>query len=75
MGKYEQLASEIVKHVGGRENISSLTHCITRLRFRRPVWAGRRMRIVRQRKIRLEESLWIFLLIRFLEFFSRYLES
>lgn len=33
MGKYEQLAKEIVKNVGGRENIQSLTHCVTRLRF------------------------------------------
>ncbi len=33
MGKYEQLAKEIIKNVGGKENISSLTHCITRLRF------------------------------------------
>ena len=34
MGKYEQLARDIVKEVGGKENIGSLTHCITRLRFR-----------------------------------------
>ncbi len=34
MGKYEQLAKEIVKEVGGTENINSVTHCITRLRFR-----------------------------------------
>lgn len=34
MGKYEQLAREIVKNVGGKENVSSLTHCITRLRFK-----------------------------------------
>lgn len=34
MSKYEQLATEIVKQVGGRENINSLTHCITRLRFK-----------------------------------------
>lgn len=33
MGKYEKLASEIVKNVGGAENISDLTHCVTRLRF------------------------------------------
>ena len=33
MGKYEQLAKDIVKNVGGQENILSLTHCITRLRF------------------------------------------
>lgn len=33
MGKYAKLAKEIVKNVGGRENIVSLTHCITRLRF------------------------------------------
>ncbi|WP_054743613.1 beta-glucoside-specific PTS transporter subunit IIABC [Cellulosilyticum ruminicola] len=32
--KYEQLAQEIVKNVGGKENINSLTHCITRLRFK-----------------------------------------
>lgn len=34
MGKYGELAKEIVKHVGGKENVSSLTHCITRLRFK-----------------------------------------
>ena len=34
MGKYETLAKEIVKIVGGKENVSSLVHCITRLRFK-----------------------------------------
>ena len=34
MGKYEQLAKDIVANVGGKENINSLTHCITRLRFK-----------------------------------------
>ncbi len=34
MGKYENLAKDIVKNVGGKENVSSLTHCITRLRFK-----------------------------------------
>lgn len=33
MGKYEQLAKDIVKNVGGKKNILSLTHCVTRLRF------------------------------------------
>lgn len=33
MGKYEQLAKEIVKNVGDKDNIASLTHCVTRLRF------------------------------------------
>lgn len=33
MSKYESLAKEIVKLVGGKENINSLGHCITRLRF------------------------------------------
>lgn len=32
--KYEALAKEIIKYVGGKENINSLTHCITRLRFK-----------------------------------------
>ncbi|WP_414052972.1 beta-glucoside-specific PTS transporter subunit IIABC [Macrococcus animalis] len=31
--KYEVLAKDIVEKVGGRENIRSLTHCVTRLRF------------------------------------------
>lgn len=34
MGKYEQLAKEIVQHAGGVDNITGLTHCITRLRFK-----------------------------------------
>lgn len=34
MGKYEKLAKEILENVGGKENVNSLTHCITRLRFR-----------------------------------------
>jgi beta-glucoside PTS system EIICBA component len=31
---YEQLATEIIKRVGGRENVASLVHCATRLRFK-----------------------------------------
>lgn len=33
MGKYQELANDIVKNVGGKENVSGLVHCITRLRF------------------------------------------
>lgn len=33
MGKYHELAKEIVKNVGGKENVAGLVHCITRLRF------------------------------------------
>ena len=33
MGNYEQLARAVIKEVGGPENISNVTHCITRLRF------------------------------------------
>lgn len=33
MGKYEALAKEIVKNVGGKDNVEGLVHCITRLRF------------------------------------------
>ena len=33
MGKYRELAKEIVENVGGKENILGLVHCITRLRF------------------------------------------
>lgn len=34
MGKYEQLAKDIIENIGGKENINGLTHCITRLRFK-----------------------------------------
>ncbi|MGT2924134.1 beta-glucoside-specific PTS transporter subunit IIABC [Streptococcus caviae] len=30
---YTELANDIVKHVGGKDNIVKLVHCITRLRF------------------------------------------
>lgn len=32
--QYQQIAREILEQVGGRENIASLVHCATRLRFR-----------------------------------------
>ena len=34
MRKYEDLAKAIISNVGGKENVNSLTHCITRLRFK-----------------------------------------
>ncbi len=33
MGKYKELAQSIVQNVGGKENVKSLYHCVTRLRF------------------------------------------
>lgn len=33
MSKYEDLALQVVKHVGGLDNIESVTNCMTRLRF------------------------------------------
>ena len=33
MAKYEKLCQEILVHVGGKENISFVTHCMTRLRM------------------------------------------
>ena len=32
--KHQALAKKIIDHVGGKENISSLVHCATRLRFK-----------------------------------------
>lgn len=31
---YKKTAAEIVENIGGKENIASLTHCITRVRFK-----------------------------------------
>lgn len=31
---YDKLAKNIIEHVGGKENINGLRHCITRVRFR-----------------------------------------
>ena len=33
MGKFENDAKELLKYVGGKENISAVTHCVTRMRF------------------------------------------
>ncbi|SUE06341.1 EIIBCA-Bgl [Pantoea agglomerans] len=32
--EYHTLAQDILSHIGGRENIVSLVHCATRLRFK-----------------------------------------
>ncbi len=34
MGKYTNLAKDIIENVGGKDNIRDLRHCITRVRFR-----------------------------------------
>lgn len=34
MNKYDGLARIIIQNVGGKNNISSVTHCVTRLRFK-----------------------------------------
>ncbi len=32
--QYQELNEQILKNIGGKENIAGLTHCITRLRFK-----------------------------------------
>ena len=34
MSEYKQLVTDIIKNVGGKENVTSLRHCVTRLRFK-----------------------------------------
>lgn len=31
---YRKMAEEIIERVGGEENVASVTHCMTRLRFK-----------------------------------------
>ena len=33
MGKFEGDAKELLRLVGGKDNISAVTHCVTRMRF------------------------------------------
>jgi glucose-like phosphotransferase system IIB component len=33
MGKFEKQAQELLDAIGGKENISAVTHCATRMRF------------------------------------------
>ncbi|CAM3622430.1 PTS system trehalose-specific EIIBC component [Erysipelothrix sp. HDW6B] len=33
MGKYQNDARDLLKHVGGKDNIGAVTHCVTRMRF------------------------------------------
>ena len=33
MANHDKLAADVLAAVGGKENVSSATHCITRLRF------------------------------------------
>ena len=35
MMDYAKTASLVIKYVGGKDNIKSVTHCATRLRFQR----------------------------------------
>ncbi len=46
MGKYHELAKEIVENVGGKENILGLVHCIAQRRNKNPesFWIGLSMR-------------------------------
>ena len=32
--KYDSLARDIIRHVGGKEIVIDVVHCVTRLRFR-----------------------------------------
>ncbi|MEG2837666.1 MAG: PTS transporter subunit EIIB, partial [Erysipelotrichaceae bacterium] len=34
MKDYSKLASDIIENVGGKDNIISVLHCVTRLRFK-----------------------------------------
>ncbi|HEW9697207.1 TPA: PTS transporter subunit EIIB, partial [Streptococcus pneumoniae] len=33
MGKFEQEAKDLLQAIGGKENVTAVTHCATRMRF------------------------------------------
>lgn len=33
MGKFEKEAKDLLKAIGGKENVTAVTHCATRMRF------------------------------------------
>jgi len=33
MGKFEQAAKDLLQAIGGKENVTAVTHCATRMRF------------------------------------------
>lgn len=33
MGKFEKEAKDLLKVIGGKENVTAVTHCATRMRF------------------------------------------
>ena len=33
MGKFEKDANDLLEYVGGKENITAVSHCVTRMRF------------------------------------------
>ena len=33
MGKFEQEAKDLLAAIGGKENVTAVTHCATRMRF------------------------------------------
>lgn len=33
MGKYQHEAQELLKAIGGKENVTAVTHCATRMRL------------------------------------------
>ena len=46
MAKYEELCTQILENVGGKENITSAVHCMTRLRINYKEYALNRVFLV-----------------------------
>lgn len=48
MGKYTQDAQQLLRLIGGKENIAAVSHCVTRMRF---VLNDRQRRMWKQSKL------------------------
>ena len=56
MAKYTEFCNEVIKNVGGKENISCVVHCMTRLRLNVKDKSKVNVEAVKEVKVQLEHN-------------------